>query len=119
MYSSPSISFRRRRSDDSTGNMTKHVRLCSGTPSGIMDSFMQGSTYNQAHFRFLVARWVAVSHRPYSIVKDPGLVEMIKMLNDKARLPSPATISKDVREVFAKSKTTVSTVLKVCHSHLL
>ncbi|KAJ7584012.1 hypothetical protein C8J56DRAFT_719726, partial [Mycena floridula] len=58
------------------------------------------------------AKWIAKRSRPYAIIKDPELLEMFKMLYAKVDVVSPQTVSRDIIEMHAISKETVTAQLK-------
>ena len=68
--------------------------------------------YNKAEFRFLITLWVSQCHRPFSIITNPPLQRMLRMLYAKVDIPSPSTVSRDVKEAFKIAKRHVGTVLQ-------
>jgi hypothetical protein len=60
-----------------------------------------------------LALWAARRHRPYAIVADPELIEIFTDLNSKVIVPSPTTVSRDVREIYAMSRKKVAAILQV------
>ncbi|THH18736.1 hypothetical protein EUX98_g8907 [Antrodiella citrinella] len=111
---SPS-SVSRVRHDDSTSNLSRHIRICNPkvlAPGTGIEQFAHGSTYNKAHFRFLIALWIARRHRPHAIVSDPELLQLFRMLYAKVEVPSPSTVSRDIREIFLMSRANVAAQLQ-------
>lgn len=49
-----------------------------------------------------IVRWVAESMRPFNIVKDRGFDCLMKTGRPEYKLPSPTTVGRDVRKVFAR-----------------
>ena len=47
-------------------------------------------------------RWVAENMRPFSIVKDRGFQSLMKTGHPGYYIPSPDTVSRDVKRVFVK-----------------
>jgi hypothetical protein len=116
-HRSPSIKVTRTRHDDSTSNLVRHVKLCSGVSAGGSSSitaFAQGSTYTPHKFPMKLAIWVARRHRPFTIVEDEELVDIFRDLNNKVQVPSRFTVSRDVKEIFDMSRLKVAEILKVC-----
>lgn len=72
------------------------------------------SNYTPARHRALIAARCAVSQRPFNIVKDPYYVEEVKLLRPGTTLPSPKTISLDVRKVYERGANHVKTYFQVC-----
>ncbi|THH18573.1 hypothetical protein EUX98_g8934, partial [Antrodiella citrinella] len=103
--------------DDSTSNLRRHIRICdekcgAKTGQSNITDFAQGSTYSKAEFRFVISLWIARRHRPHVIVQDPELLHLFRMLYAKVEVPSPSTVSRDVREIFAISRIHIATLLK-------
>ena len=119
LYRNPSQFTTRARDNDSTSNLVRHVKECDGKHAPdeqAITKFARGSTYDKAHFRYLVTCWVTQCHRPFSIVSDPPLQKMFQMLYSKVDIPSDTTVSRDVREVYQLAKKHVSKVLQVWFS---
>ena len=113
----PSIILTRKREEDSTTNLLHHVKSCDGQvadPSKIIASYVHGSTYNKAKLQYLISHWVFECHQPFSIIDDPPLQLIIKMLYAKVETPSQTMISCDVREIHTISKVHVGSYLQVC-----
>jgi hypothetical protein len=60
-----------------------------------------------------IARWVSMNFRPFNIVSDPGFQCLMKMGWPDYYIPSPSTVSRDVRLVFARTRTRIATMLQV------
>jgi hypothetical protein len=60
-----------------------------------------------------LALWVARRHWPFAIVEDGELVDIFTDLNNKVKVLSQFTVSRDVKEIFAISRMKVSEILKV------
>lgn len=103
----------------STGNLNNHVKACSlkddlRSQQDLMDStFARGSTYTWEKARTLIMLWIACRRRPYSIVEDPELLELIKMLHTRAEIPCCMTVSNDIRTLYQLSVTRIREQLKV------
>ena len=111
------FSVKKKRFDDSTGNMTRHIGKC--VKKELPDnqkiiSFAQGSTYSKGKLRFLLAMWISQCHRPYSIIEDGPLQDILKMLHAKVKIPSRKTLSRDVLETFNLAQQNVIQYLQVC-----
>ena len=101
---------------DSTGNLSRHVKACDpdDTPeTEMITAYASGGQYSPGRMRFLVAMWVSRRHRPFQIVEDPEFREIVRMLYEKARLPSRVTVSRDVQDVHGLSKVNVIKMFKV------
>lgn len=59
-------------------------------------------------------KWVCQSLRPFSIVKDSGFLTLMKTGRPGYYIPSPSTVSRDVKLVFARSRKRIAKLLQVC-----
>lgn len=66
-------------------------------------------TFNRAE----IVRWVAESSRPLNIVKDRGFQSLMKTGRPEYWIPSPSTVARDVKLVFAKTRNRIARMLKV------
>lgn len=101
---------------ESTGNLSRHVKACDpeDTPEAeIITAYASGVTYSASRLRFLVAMWVARRHHPFTIVDDPEFQEILRMLYPKIKLPSRVTVSRDVRDIFERTRERLKDKLKV------
>lgn len=118
-YRNPSVVILRNREDDSTGNLGRHAERCSGKrtkESRVMEEFAHGSTYSAARLRYLLNLWIVRRHRPFSIVEDRELIDILQMFCDHVTVPSARTISRDVQEIFQMTKVNVAQFLQVCNT---
>jgi hypothetical protein len=60
-----------------------------------------------------IVRWVSENTRPFSIVGDRGFKNLMKTGQPEYYLPSPSTVSRDVRVVFARSRQRIAALLRV------
>jgi hypothetical protein len=60
-----------------------------------------------------IVRWVSENARPFSIVSDRGFKNLMKTGRPEYYLPSPTTVSRDVRLVFARSRQRIAALLQV------
>ena len=63
--------------------------------------------------RMEIVRWIAESKRPFAIVRDCGFMSLIKTGRPEYRLPSPSTVSQDVKHVFVSMRYRLAEKLKV------
>ncbi|RPD52227.1 hypothetical protein L226DRAFT_425154, partial [Lentinus tigrinus ALCF2SS1-7] len=59
-----------------------------------------------------IVRWVAENKRPYDTVKDRAFLTLMKMGRPEYKIPSPATVSRDVRRMFARCHARVTRMLQ-------
>jgi hypothetical protein len=60
-----------------------------------------------------IVRWVSENKRPFKIVSDRGFKSLIKTGRPEYRPPSPQTVSRDVKHVFARVRKCIAKMLKV------
>ena len=115
-YSHPSITISRARHDESTGNLKRHVNSCiplGSSQTRSMAIYASSSTYMAASHRMKIALWVSKYNRPFSIVEDEDLLEIFTDLNPNCITPMRWTVSRDVNQIFALSRTQVGALLRV------
>lgn len=69
--------------------------------------------HTKAEVRIATVRWVTQEQRPFSIVSDLGFRELMRTGRPSHYIPSPATVSRDVRQVFAIARGRIALMLKV------
>ncbi|KAF9560223.1 hypothetical protein CPC08DRAFT_613634, partial [Agrocybe pediades] len=116
----------------STGNLHKHSRKCWG--EDIVELALNTTSTKDARealanckdgsvaeaFKIRGKPIVTYSHRqhtstetrPYTIVKDRGFMSLMKTGRPNYYIPSPSTVSRDVRVVFARSRQRIATMLQ-------
>lgn len=60
-----------------------------------------------------VVRWVAESMRPFKIVNDRGFQCLMKTGRPGLYIPSPETVSRDTKKVFARCRKRIAKMLQV------
>jgi hypothetical protein len=63
-----------------------------------------------------IMRWVSENLRPFSIVKDRAFQSLMKTGRPAYHIPSPSTVARDVKTVFARTRKTIAGILQVCES---
>ena len=58
-------------------------------------------------------RWVAENMRPFGIVKDRGFQSLMKTGRPRYYIPSPDTVSRDVKKVFVMCRQRIAKMLQV------
>jgi len=102
-----------------SANNAKNVNnVCDTTIKGILDPQTITATFEQqgkdkvtfshrqhtkTESRAEIVRWVAESKRPFNIVSDRGFQNLMKTGRPEYYIPSPATVSRDVKKVFANA----------------
>ena len=112
----PSIVLARKCEEDSTMNLLCHVKSCEGQvvdASKSIANYAHGLTYSKAELRYLVSLWVFKCHRPFAIMDDEPLQQILWMLYAKVETPLATTISRDVKEIHSIVKVKVGKVLQV------
>jgi hypothetical protein len=64
-------------------------------------------------FRAEIVRWVSESKRPFKIVEDRGFQSLMKTGRPGYSLPSPSTVSRDVKQVFKCVRKRIARMLRV------
>jgi hypothetical protein len=78
-----------------------------------MNAFASGSTYKHERLRTLIVRWVTGCRRPISVVVDPDFLDIVKMLNPHALIPSRNTVTRDIKIMYSLAKVKLKDVLQV------
>ena len=60
-----------------------------------------------------IVRWVSESKRLFKIVDDRGFRSLMKTGRPEYPIPSPQTVSKDVRNVFVSVRKRIAKMLQV------
>jgi hypothetical protein len=58
-------------------------------------------------------RWICESRRPFEIVNDLWFRDLMKTGRPEQYIPSPSTVSRDVKRVFARCRQRIATMLQV------
>ena len=59
-----------------------------------------------------IVRWVSESKRPFNIVNDCGFQNLMKMGRPEYYIPSPSTVSRDVKKVFVNVHKRIAKMLQ-------
>ena len=73
-------------------------------------------TFFHVYPRAKIVHWVAESKWPFKIVKDHGFQSLMKTGQPAYQIPSPETISHDVKKVFVQVRKCIVKMLQVCIS---
>jgi len=60
-----------------------------------------------------IVRWVSEDLRPFSIVKDRRFLSLMKTGRPHYHIPSPSTVARDVKSVFARTRKRIAKMLQV------
>ena len=63
--------------------------------------------------RVWAVRWVAESLRPFAMFKDRGFLMIVKCGRPGFYVPSPTTVSRDVKVVFISTRKRLAKMLQV------
>ena len=69
--------------------------------------------HTRAETRIELVRWVSKSLRPFSIVKDEGFQCLMETGRPGYYIPSPKTVSRDVKQAFTKTHVWIAKLLRV------
>ena len=61
-----------------------------------------------------IVHWVSGSKRPFKIVTDHAFCNLMKTGRPEYPIPSPQTVSQDVRHVFVGARKRIAKMLQVC-----
>jgi len=61
----------------------------------------QPLSYSHSKHRALIAARCAASKRPFNSVADPYYIQEVEMLRPGTKLPSPATVSWDLKSMYS------------------
>lgn len=73
---------------------------------------------DMTYYRAQIVRWVCEKKRPFSIVKDGPFLTLMKTGRPEYYVPSPMTVSRDVRLVFARTRQRIARMLQEYHGRL-
>ncbi|KAF5309387.1 hypothetical protein D9619_012291 [Psilocybe cf. subviscida] len=59
-----------------------------------------------------IVRWVTENHRPFNIVSDEWFLMLMKTGRPTHYIPSPATVSRDVKNVFVRCRERIAKMLQ-------
>jgi hypothetical protein len=65
------------------------------------------------HYRAEIVRWVSESKRPFKIVKDRGFQKLMKTGRPDYHIPSPETVSHNIKKVFLRVLKRMAKMLQV------
>ena len=69
--------------------------------------------FTKIETRTEIVKWVCESARPFNIVKDRGFLTLMKTGRPGYYVPSPSTVSRDAKTVFARTRNRVAKILQV------
>ena len=104
--------------DTTTSNLHAHIAGCKANQEKAAapvasGSQAVGSTYTPQRLRALLSLWFASGSRPYALVEDVGFRDILYMLNPSVVIPSPHTISRDVKEIYWFARQNLAAFFKV------
>jgi hypothetical protein len=65
-------------------------------------------TYTSAH----IAKWVAESNRPATVVSDPELINLLTTGHPHLKVPSPNTVRRDVKAAYERCRQRITKLLQ-------
>lgn len=60
-----------------------------------------------------LVKWIAENLRPFSIVRDRGFLSLMKTGRPGYYIPSPSTVSRDAKLIFARTRQRMAKLLQV------
>lgn len=84
-------------------------------PTGAQqDLFRSVSKYTPARHRAVIAMRCARSQRPFNMVKDPDYRAEVELLRPGTHIPSPSTVSRDVKAIYEQGSKHIKEYFSVC-----
>jgi hypothetical protein len=68
--------------------------------------------HTKTESRAEIVRWIAESKRPFNVVSDRGFQSLMKTGRPEYYIPSPSTVSRDVKKVFANTRKRIAKMLQ-------
>lgn len=101
---------------EGTTNLQTGIVACADR-NGMLTPIVQPSNgapvYSQAAHRALIALRCARSNRPFNIVCDEDYQLEVEMLRPGTVIPSPSTVSRDIRAIYLEMSKLVRAYFKV------
>ena len=60
-----------------------------------------------------IVQWVSENKHPFAIVNDRGFQSLMKTGRPEYHIPSPGTVSHDVKNVFVRARKQIAKMLQV------
>lgn len=101
----PSVTRARLATSHGTSNLDRGRKKCDkarGIKANPSNDPQQQPTppYSFAKHRVLIAARCASSRRPFNSVADPHYIQEVELLRPGTKLPSPATVSRDLNKMY-------------------
>ncbi|KAF8550525.1 hypothetical protein OG21DRAFT_1384020, partial [Imleria badia] len=68
--------------------------------------------HTRSETRAEIVRWLSENQRPFSIIADRGFQSLMKTGRPEYYLPSPDTVSRDTKQVFARTRMRIARMLQ-------
>ena len=75
-------------------------------------------THADRCIRTEIVRWCAENARPFSIVNDRGFLKLMKTGRPGYWVPSPSTVARDTKTIFARTRKRIAKMLQVRQQQL-
>jgi hypothetical protein len=97
-----------------TKNIQDGVKACIKRAGTVTDTVRStGQPYSAAAHCTLIAMWCAKNHRPFNFVLDEDYKAEIEMLRPGTILPSPQTVSRDIKSIYIEMSKSVKNYFMV------
>jgi hypothetical protein len=108
----------RARNNTSTGttNMRNSAAKCDrqrGVAPATSTTVTSAPLYSEAAHRAIIALRCATSHRPFNFVNDKYYHKEVELLRPGTKIPTPSTVSLDIKHIYLELSKTVRTYFKV------
>ncbi|TRM65130.1 hypothetical protein BD626DRAFT_364393, partial [Schizophyllum amplum] len=87
------------KTPDGTNQLLRTNRECDKR-RGVLPLTDDAPPYSYAAHRTLIALRCASSHRAFELVRDPFYIQEVQLLRPGVKIPSPKTVSRDVKRLY-------------------
>ncbi|KAF8240127.1 hypothetical protein L208DRAFT_1234566 [Tricholoma matsutake] len=104
-----------------TKNLLEGVQSCDkhlGVAAGAVSVQPAGEPYTPAGHHTLIALQCAKNHCPFNLVLDDDYQAEVEMLQPRTIIPSPQTVSCDIKAMYAEMSKHVRNYFMVCHLYI-
>ncbi|KAJ7442035.1 hypothetical protein FB451DRAFT_944207, partial [Mycena latifolia] len=85
-----------------TSNLLKTARECDSDRGAVIVRSSAAPEYSPAAHRAIIAMRTATSHRPFNFINDKYYKMEVEMLRPGAIIPSPSTVSRDLKLLYVE-----------------
>ncbi|KAL1739613.1 hypothetical protein HDZ31DRAFT_1593, partial [Schizophyllum fasciatum] len=101
------------KTKDGTNQLLRTAKDCDKQRGVVVARPLSSISYSYIAHRTLIALRCVMNHRPFESVRDPFYAQEIEMLRPGTKLPSPKTVSRDVKRLYEGLAVHFQSYLKV------